>query len=224
MREILPWANQQPCVCTKDPCPTCLQRPCKCKAKIRLGDGKYRQLAHTTETSFWGSDGKPVTAEDFVKRLFGKLPEFYKTEQELRNIWADPVTRKKLLEKLDEAGYGVEALKSLRDLVADKDSDLFDVLEYISFEVSPITRAQRVLTAESAIYEGLSAEQTEFIQFVLERYVQTGVEVLDRDVLPELLKLKYDALGDAISVFGSSDAITKTFTEFQKHLYTGLSA
>jgi len=128
------------------------------------------------------------------------------------------------LERLDEAGYGVEALKTLRDFVADPKSDLFDVLEYISFEVSPITRAERVRAAEPAIYDNLTPEQREFVEFVLSRYIETGVEVLDRELLPELLKLKYEAIEDAIEILGSGDVITKTFVEFQKHLYESLAA
>ena len=176
-----------------------------------------------TETSFWGADGQPVTAEQFIQELFGKLPEFYSTEQELRDIWSDPITRKGLLDRLDDAGYGVEALKTLREFVANPDSDLFDVLEYISFEVSPITRAKRVAAAEPAIYENLSPEQREFVEFVLSRYIETGVEVLDRELLPELLKLKYEAIEDAIAILGSGEVIAKTFTDFQKFLYAALS-
>lgn len=217
---------QSPCVCVKDPCPDCGERLCKCikKIKVELGDGKMLQVNHMTETSFWGADGQPVTAEGFIQELFGKLPEFYSTEQELRDIWSDPTTRKGLLESLDEAGYGIESLKTLRELVADPKSDLFDVLEYVSFEVSPITRAQRVAAAEPAIYEGLSPEQREFVEFVLLRYIESGTEVLDREILPELLKLKYDAIDDALTVLGGHEAITSTFIAFQKSLYAALAA
>ncbi|PHQ34154.1 EcoAI/FtnUII family type I restriction enzme subunit R [Rhodopirellula bahusiensis] len=217
--------GQSPCVCVKDPCPECGQRPCQCikKVKIELGKGKSLQINHMTETSFWGPDGQPVTSEQFIQQLFGKLPDFYSTEQELRDTWSDPSTRKVLLDRLDEAGYGIDALNTLRELVADPDSDLFDVLEYVSFEVSPITRAERVAAAEPNIYEGLSQEQREFVEFVLSRYIESGTEVLDREVLPELLKLKYEAIEDAISVLGSADEITSTFVGFQKSLYAVLA-
>lgn len=35
---------------------------------------------------------------------------FFKSEEELRTLWSDPTTRKALLEKLSEAGYGKEEL------------------------------------------------------------------------------------------------------------------
>lgn len=221
-----PKCGQAYCICEKEPCKECGQRPCVCikKVKIELGNGKSRQIAHTTETSFWGPDGQPVTAEMFIQQLFGKLPDFYNTEQELRDIWSDPSTRRVLLDRLDEAGFGIEALHTLRELVANPDSDLFDVLEYVSFEVSPISRAQRVAAAESMIYAGLSDEQKEFVEFVLSRYIESGTEVLDREVLPELLKLKYEAIEDAIAVLGGADEIASTFIAFQKHLYSTLSA
>lgn len=222
---ICKTCEQSPCVCEKEPCEDCGERPCKCvkKVQITLGKGKTLQIKHMMETSFWGPDGQPMTAEMFIQQLFGKLPEFYTTEQELRDLWSDPTTRKVLLERLDEAGYNLDALKTLRDLVADPNSDLFDVLEYVSFEVSPITRAERVRAAEAKIFESLSPEQREFVEFVLSRYIETGEEVLDREILPELLKLKYEAIEDAIAVFGNADAITKTFTEFQRHLYSALA-
>ena len=224
--KICKKCEQSPCVCEKEPCEKCGERPCKCvkKVKIELGKGKTLQINHMTETSFWGPDGQPVTAEQFIQELFGKLPEFYNTEQELRDLWSDPTTRKGLLERLDEAGYSVEALKTLREFVADPKSDLFDVLEYISFEISPITRAQRVAAAEPEIYSNLTAEQREFVEFVLSRYIETGVEVLDREILPELLKLKYEAIEDAIAILGNGDQIAKTFMDFQRHLYAVLSA
>ena len=184
---------------------------------------RARQINHTTETSFWGADGQPVTAEDFLKQLFDATPEFYKTEQELRDIWANPTTRKSLLEKLADAGYGLEMLKTLRQFVANPKSDIFDVLEYVSFDVPPTTREARAIAAESSIYAELSPQQRDFVEFVLSRYVDSGVEMLDREFLPELLKLKYDTLEDATSILGTVDEISATFTGFQKFLYEALA-
>ncbi|QDU01610.1 hypothetical protein V6x_12910 [Gimesia chilikensis] len=78
--------------------------------------------------------------------------------------------------------------------------------------------------AESVIFESLLPEQREFVEFVLSRYIESGEEVLDREVLPELLKLKYEAIQDAIAALGGADNITRTFVGFQKYLYSVLSA
>ncbi len=63
--------------------------PKKKKLKIKLGDGKEREIQHTMQTSFWSADGKPISAEEFLHSLFGKLPEFFKDEAQLRKIWSN---------------------------------------------------------------------------------------------------------------------------------------
>ena len=170
-------------------------------------------------TSFWGADGKPISAEEFLKGIFGALPEFFKSEDELRKIWSNPITRKVLLEKLFDAGYGVDVLISLQKLINAEKSDLFDVLEYISFAIQPITREMRVAQAQANIFRGLDNKQKEFLEFVLSKYIESGVEELDQEKLPDLLTLKYQAIRDAEEILGGVESIRSTFIDFQKYLY-----
>lgn len=101
-------------------------------------------------------------------------------------------------------------------------SDLFDVLEYISFAVQPITREARVANAQPYIFLFLNNKQKEFPEFVLSKYIESGVEELDQEKLPELLELKYQALEDDKEQLGSVENIRNTFIGFQKHLYAGV--
>jgi type I restriction enzyme R subunit len=100
--------GNSPCTCPKEPCEKCLQRPCVCKkkAKVKLADGKSRTIQHMVVTSFWHPDGTPMSAQQFMEALFGKLPDFFTDEDELRALWSVPDTRKKLLEGLEEKGFG----------------------------------------------------------------------------------------------------------------------
>ena len=191
----------------------------KVRVKVKLRDGKEREIQHMASTLFYSSDGKPISAEQFLQNLFGKLPEFFKNEAELRRIWSSPITRKALLEKLAEAGFGKEELSVMQSLVNAEKSDLFDVLEYISFAKEPITREARVATAQSRIFSSLSVEQKQFLEFVLSKYIETGVEELDQEQLPELLTLKYMALDDAQKILGTVETIRNIFIGFQKYLY-----
>ncbi len=70
------------------------------KAKVKLADGKDRTIQHMICTSFWHPDGKPMSSHQFMELLFGKLPDFFKDEDELRALWSEPDTRKKLLDGL----------------------------------------------------------------------------------------------------------------------------
>ncbi len=189
------------------------------KLKIKLRDGKEREIQHMISTMFWSADGKPVSAEEFLRDIFGKLPDFFKSEDELRKIWSSPVTRKALLERLAEAGYGKDQLISLQKLINAEKSDLFDVLEYISFAIKPITREARVAEAQSDIFAELNSRQKEFLEFVLSKYIETGVEELAQEKLPELLKLKYHEIADAEEILGDVQNIRATFIGFQRYLY-----
>lgn len=215
----------------KEPRPTVIKEPTapygdeaedkskRKKIKIKLADGKEREIQHMIQTSFWSADGKPISAEEFLQNIYGKLPEFFKDENELRKIWSNPVTRKALLNKLAEAGYSMNELKSLQQLINAENSDIFDVLEYISFAIKPISREQRVAKAQSNIYKTLNNSQKEFLEFVLSKYIEVGIEELDQEKLPSLLKIKYQAINDATEVLGGVNEIRSMFIGFQKHLF-----
>ena len=224
--------GQSPCICRVDPpeiCGTCAEEPCICKKrqkiKIKLKDGKEREIQHMMATSFWSADGKPISAAEFLNNLFGELPALFKNEAELRTLWSHPMTRKTLLEKLADTGYGRDELASLQQLINAEKSDLFDVLEYVfNSDIKPITREARVAAAHANIFALLNAQQKEFIDFVLSKYIETGVKELDQGKLATLLNIKYHSLEDAKEVLGAVANISSLFIEFQKHLYDPMVA
>jgi len=189
------------------------------KVKVKLRDGKEREIQHMASTLYYSADGRPISAEQFLQNLFGQLPAFFKSEEELREIWSSPITRKAFLNELEQVGFGFEELTMMQSLINAENSDLFDVLEYISFAKQPQSRELRVAKAQSQIFSALSNEQKAFVEFVLSQYIQTGVEELDQEKLPQLLNLKYKAIDDAKEILGSIESIRNLFIEFQKHLY-----
>ncbi len=191
----------------------------KKRIKIKLRDGKEREIQHMMSTSFWSADGKPISAEEFLQNLYGTLPEFFKNEDELREIWANPKTRKAFLDKLSDCGYGKDELKTLQNLINAENSDLFDVLEFIAFNETPITRELRVKAAKDDIFRNLDEKHREFIEFVLSKYIESGFEELDQSKLKNLLELKYHSITDATEILGGVDKIKDTFISFQKYLY-----
>ena len=196
-------------------------KPKKKRVKVKLRDGKERTIQHTVQTSFWSADGKPISAEEFLNNLFGELPKLFKDEEELRKLWSKPMTRKTLLENLDAAGFPKEDLLTLQRLVDMENSDLYDVLEYVfNGAYIPMTREARAKAAEATIFALLNDKQTEFIAFVLSKYVDTGVDELDQEKLPILLTNKYQSLEDAKEILGDVANISRLFVEFQEHLYS----
>src|SRR3989339_71018 len=160
----------------------------KKKLKIKLRDGKEREIQHMISTSFYSADGKPISIQAF-------------------------------LDSIAEKGFGKDELETLQKMINAEQSDLFDVLTYVSFLTQPISRTQRVEQSKDKIFKGLDKKQKEFLDFVLSKYEEKGVEELDEEKLPVLLNLKYHAIANAEQSLGSVDKIRFIFFAFQKNLY-----
>ena len=67
--------------------------------EVRLSAAHVLRLrAEWTEKFMF--DGELVTLEQFIKILFGRIPDFFSSKQDLRVQWSDPKTREALLQKL----------------------------------------------------------------------------------------------------------------------------
>jgi type I restriction enzyme, R subunit len=215
--------GRSPCDCPKEPCPVCGQNRCVCekkrKVKVKLADGKERTIQHMMMTTFWHPDGTPMSAQQFMELLFGKLPDFFQSEEELRKLWSAPDTRAKLLAALAEKDFGHASLVEMQKIIGAENSDIFDVLAYVGYNTPPVPREERAGHARVYINSNFDAKQKAFLDFVLSHYISVGVEELDPQKLTPLLRLKYGAIQDAIADLGAPEEIGKTFAEFQKYLY-----
>jgi type I restriction enzyme R subunit len=194
--------------------------PRRQRIKVKLADGKARNIQHMMVTSFWHPDGAPMSARQFLEMLFGKLPEFFRDEDELRALWSAPDTRAKLLQGLAEKGFGRDQMAEMQKIIDAENSDLFDVLAHVAYALPPLTREERAARAKIAINARFNTKQQVFLGFVLAQYVKIGVEELDREKLSPLLKLKYNnAIADAVADLGRPEEIGYIFAGFQKYLY-----
>ena len=222
--------GKSPCECPKEPCEVCGQVHCVCekkkKVKVKLADGKERSIQHMMMTTFWHPDGTPMSAQQFMELLFGKLPDFFRSEAELRALWSAPDTRAKLLQGLADKDFGNDKLLAMQQLIDAEKSDLFDVLAYVAYALPPVTRVVRADHARVYINSHFSAKQQAFLDFVLQHYVTEGVSELEQGKLNPLLRLKYhDSITDAVADLGGQpDEISKVFAGFQKYLYQAWAA
>lgn len=220
--------GHRPCICAKEPppesCPVCGYSYCRCDnpqrrmVKVKLADGKVRQFQHMVSTSFWSPDGRPISAEEFLQSLFGTLPELFKSEDELRTIWSKPSTRKKLLEELTEKGFAKQQLIEFQKILNAENSDIYDVLAYIAFHSNIIERSERASNAKTHLMS-YDSKQQEFLAFVIDQYIQLGVDELDDTKIGALLKLKYNQIEDAKRELGDIETIRASFIAIQEYLY-----
>ena len=187
---------------------------------IRLG--KDRKVQVNTE---WESlimyDGKMIPVEEFVKKVFSKVTGLVGSAEKLRQAWSEQATRRELLAKLAENGFEMERLKELQKLMDSEDCDLLDVLEYVAFEVPMQKRVERAGAAKKGLAKWVKDENAKgFYTFVLDNYVQEGVDVFTRDdALSQLIVTKYHTLPDARRILGDLRLISAGFATLQRAVY-----
>ena len=174
------------------------------------------------ETTYVGVDGIPLKTQDYLELLIGVLGKFYNDEDGLRAIWSNPKNRKDLLQKLREMHIDESLLEDLKIIFEAEESDIYDVLAHLSFNLNIKTRAERVLHVEdSAFVEKFHNEKAkEFIEFILDRYKKDGVKELDEDKLGKLVDLS--GLGTVREVaqnFGGIPQMRDEYFELQKEIY-----
>lgn len=188
--------------------------------KVKLADGKERTIQHMMMTTFWHPGGTPMSSQQFMELLFGKLPDFFQSEEELRKLWGAPDTRAKLLQGLAEKDFSHDTLVEMQKIIGAENSDLFDVLAYVAYNLPPVPRKDRADHARVHINSQFNAKQQAFLDFVLAHYVIVGVEELDQAKLTPLLRLKYhDSIADAVADLGKPEEINIAFAGFQRYLY-----
>ena len=233
---VCPKCGCDPCICKPKgdgggggggarPCPVCGNLPCTCNKEDRtvvIKLGKDRKVQVKTD---WESlimyDGKMIPVDEFVKKVFSKVTGLIGSAEELRKAWSEQTSRRELLAKLAENGFEMERLKELQKMMDSEDCDLLDVLEYVAFEIPMQKRVERADTAKHRMVEWVKAPvEMEFYNFVLDNYVQGGVEVFTReDALSQLIVTKYRTVNDAKTLFGDLALIRDGFANLQREVY-----
>ena len=193
--------------------------------RIKLADGKERQLQSISSTMFYSVDGRPMSLTEFIQSLYDtlSLPELFSSEEELRKLWSAPRTRDILLKRLEESGFSKTDLQQIQTLIHAENSDLFDVIEFIRFAAVPIPR--KIRSQKSIMnLENLTDSERDFIDFLADQYVARGVEELDEPRLELLLEAKYSNVIEGVRALGKVDVARRLFLTFQRNLYLERSA
>ena len=177
------------------PCPKCGHLPCTCdggnskKIVVRLSEHRNIEL-HTDWTETVSYDGKFVTLREFVQILFGKIPNFFSSAEDLRRQWEHPETREQLLGVLDQSGFGEAKLDMIKKMLK---------LEKLKqFTVS----------------------QQEFDNLILQYYVNNGFKELGADKLSQFVSIKYKSTKDAkVSLGWTPTQMREHYIELQQQLY-----
>lgn len=188
------------------------------KVVVKLADGKVRRISYIGNTLYM-LNGRPISGAEFMEHLFGDLGSLVDGEDELREIWSNPESRKGFLQRLDEMGYDRQRLDDMRRLIDAPNSDIFDVLAYVRFELAPKARSERVAEAKTAGLGGYEEEMREFLSYVLQSYEVQGIRELELSKIGDFLRIKYGGTNDAKRKLGAVADIRGAFIDIQRHLF-----
>ena len=207
-------------------CPVCGNLPCTCDVPktnlidVKLSNGRRLSLETTWEQKIFFGD-EFITLKEYVDKLFGRIPDFFSGAEDLREKWANPETRAKLLKTLDEAGFAEDKLLLLKNMLKMEKCDLLDVLEYIAYDSTPMERAKRVEIVKKQYVDKLNKEQREFDNLILQYYVSNGFKELGTDNLKTFINIKYNSMSDAKERLQMSVADMRNhYFELQRRLYS----
>lgn len=237
---ICPKCGNWPCTCNKKPkpgpyvpkphviCPICGNDPCTCDGKngtakktvvVKLGAVRSLLLeTQWTEKFMFGDE--LVTMKEFIQKLFGRMPDFFGSEEDLREKWSQPQTRKDLLDMLQQEGFAEDKLEMMRRMLNMEKCDLLDVLEYIAYSTPAIERVQRVAMIRKNWLKKQSKARQEFLEYILDYYQRNDYKELGQDKLYTFLQLKYGSLQDALRIMGiEATELLGLYLTMQKELY-----
>jgi len=194
----------------------------KPKEKVTI-DIRGKQLkVIDIETTYVGADGIPLRTQEFLEFLLGVLDSLYHDEAKLREIWSDPNTREELLQKLREMHIDEAQLDELKHMFEADESDIYDVLAHLSFNLDIKTRSERAFAVHHRHYidKYHTDKVREFLEFILERYEKDGVKEMGSDKLSTLIKLSgmdLRELKEAFTVDGTS--VREGYFGLQREIY-----
>lgn len=189
------------------------------KIVVQLADGKARSIRFIASTTYWSADGKPISAAQFLERLFGDLSALITDEDQLRAAWSDPDNRAHFLRQLEENGYDQDRLEDIRQLVDGSKSDLFDVLSYVLFTNPQKTRQDRAQAVRDKRMEDFSGEMEALLLAILRAYETKGESELATKKLGQFLAARYGTIGDSKSKLGELATVRDAFKTMQLALY-----
>ena len=207
-KQPCPKCGQTPCVCPKEPpepCPVCGHLPCTCQGQggkkkdtivVNLSKERKVELFTKWEEKVQFGD-ELIGVDELVVRLFGAIPRFFDGAEDLRKKWEHPDTRKEVLDRLEQEGFGEDKLLMIQRVMQKEKCDLLDVLEYLAYSEQPIERAERVRRVKEKYFNDLAEEQSNFFTFILDFYVRNGFKELAMDKLKDFINIKYNSMTDA---------------------------
>jgi type I restriction enzyme R subunit len=164
------------------------------------------------------ANGKLRTIQ-FTQYAKEQITTLFPSVNEFRTKWNDLEERKHILEELENNGISIE---QLMDITKNQESDPFDLLCFVAFDLKPLTRKQRadlLKRNKPDFFTEFSDKAKDVLNLILEKYVEYGPNQLRPDIISvNPISLKGNAF-EIVNEFGGIEEFKKVIEEIQTLLY-----
>jgi len=129
--------------------------------------------------------------------------------------------REELLNKLRSMQIDEVQLEELKAIFDAEESDIYDVLAHLSFNLDIKTRSERAFAVHYRKYieKYHNGKVKEFLNFILERYEKDDVKEMGSDKLSSLIKLSGIDRNELKEAFESAANIREGYFGLQREIY-----
>jgi type I restriction enzyme, R subunit len=165
-------------------------------------------------------DGKQLRVVRFTDYTASKVRTLFSNANELRERWANPVTRPDVLDALEERGIDYA---HLAEEAGQPDADPLDLLCHLAFSAPLHTRRERarlLRTEQKDFFEQYGPEARQILDQLLDKYTEHGATQFE---VPDALEVPpINAFGNVIEIaklFGGAKQLRNAVNELQALLY-----
>lgn len=186
------------------------------RRKYYISQGEVTIAAETVQ--ILDANGKLRTirftqfAKEHITTMFSSVSDF-------RHKWNDLQARKHIMEELENNGISIE---QLMDITKQKETDPFDLLCFVAFDLKPLTRKQRadLLKKNKAdFFSHYTDKAKDILNMILEKYIDFGLNQIRPDIISaEPIRQSGNEI-EIVNEFGGMDKYKQAIEQLQTLLY-----
>ena len=165
-------------------------------------------------------DGKQLRVVKFTDYAGEKVRTLAPSAADLRQRWADPITRAAIIADLEERGINFDSLASA---AKQPEADPFDLLCHVAFSALLRTRRERADAARRKrkdFFDQFGPEARSILDALLDKYAEHGTTEF---VLPDALKVppisRHGNVREIMALFGGAQQLKEAVSQLQTLLY-----
>jgi type I restriction enzyme R subunit len=188
------------------------------KRKIfRVTEGEVRISVETVQILGPNGELRTIQYTQYVKE---QITTMFSSSIEFRNKWSISQERKIIIEQLENCGISIEYLM---EITKQKESDPFDLLCFVAYNMKPKTRKQRADLFKKNrpdFFSIYSEKAQQVLQLILDKYIDFGLTQLRPDIISaEPIRQKGNEI-EIVNEFGGMDKYKQAIEQIQTLLYT----